>query len=92
MNYTKAVLKGLDVVTELDLSFSSKTKNWESVYKLGYSLKSEQATVKALLTSTGKVVCTMEQPVSETVSAVLSGKIDYPANVYDFGFGITMSM
>jgi len=92
VNYAKTVLKNLDVVTELDLSFSAKTKNWESVYKLGYVLKSEQANVKALLTSTGKVVCTLEQPLSESVSAVLSGKIDYPGNVYDFGFGMTMSM
>jgi len=95
INYTKGLLDNLDVITELDMAYSTKNKNWESVYKFGYNLKSDKTgggSVKALVTSAGQVLCLTEQPLSDMAILQICGKINYPKNIYDFGFGVMMSM
>jgi len=93
INYTKSVLKNLDFVTGLDVTHNPKDKQWSSVYKLGYSLKTpENSTLRGLVDSTFKVVCMVEEPLSEVVMFQMSAKIDFPKNEYDIGFGLMVNM
>jgi len=89
LNYIKAVKKNLDVSAALDLSYEKK---WSSVFKIGYQLKAQHTCIRGMIDSTLKAVCMMEEPLNEAVLIQGSVKMDYPSNVYDFGFGATLSM
>jgi len=91
LNYTKTVLKSLDITVALDLSRDSKDRV-TSVYKLGYYLKSESMNVKGIVDSTMKAVVMVDEPLGETVMMQFCGKMDFPKNVYDFGVGLMVSL
>jgi len=91
VNYTKSVLKNLEVIAGIDISHGDREK-WSSVYKLGYNIKSDNTVVKGLLDSTYKVVCFVEEPLNEAMIVQFSAKMDFPKNIYDFGLGVMTSM
>jgi len=91
LNYTKSVLKSLDITVALDLSRDSKDRV-TSVYKLGYFFRSEGMNVKGIVDSTLKAVVMVDEPLSDTVMMQFCGKMDFPKNVYDFGVGMMVSM
>jgi len=91
--------------TELELFYSKKIKNslrflsalqlhrskeeWTSNFYLGYSCKSKYIQIRALIDGQMAVSSVIEIPFSVFMGIVLSGKINYPKNDYDFGFGVT---
>jgi len=92
--YSKKFTKNLEFLSAYKLTQKKKdgSTNFNSNWYFGYSTKSNRAVIKALIDGNGSVFSLTEIPFSNMATMVLSGKINYKLNSYDFGFGVNMMM
>jgi len=89
LNYTRTIATGLDLSTELNLSYD---KSWRPLYRLGYMHKVDTNFVRGMVESSGKLSCTVEETVAENIMISFSTKADYVKKSFDFGIGISFSV
>jgi hypothetical protein len=92
--YSKKFTKNLEFLSAYRLTQKKKegSSNINSNWYFGYSTKSNRAVIKSLIEGTGSVASLVEIPFSSVSTLVLSGKINYKLNTYDFGFGVNVMM
>jgi len=98
--YLRKVTDSLGVLAEADFSIDRNPKTpgggkLISVFKLGYSFKSDlpgTSTARAMLDTTGGVACIVEDAINEACQLTVTAKMNYYKNLYDFGFGVLVSM
>jgi len=65
-----------------------KENLWDTNWKFGYSYKSA-VQLRGLIEGNGSVASILEMPLTVFLRILISGKINYPNNMYDFGFGLS---
>jgi len=97
--YLKKITESLGILAEADFTVDRTPKapgggKLVSVFKLGYSFKSElqgTSAARAVVDTTGGVACIVED-ATEFGSLTACAKINYFKNLYDFGFGVSVAM
>jgi len=98
LSFNKKVAKSLHMMTEADFSLDRNPKSGNkvsSVLKMGYHFKSDlpgTSIARGIVDTTGNVCCVIEDAVSEAMQLTVTAKINYFKNLYDFGFGILISV
>jgi len=98
IGYLRKFTPSLNFLAVSDFSFDQTAKTGTkltSVLKVGYQFKSElpgTPVARALLDTSGNVACVLEDAFSETMQLTVTAKMNYFKNLYDFGFGILVSI
>jgi hypothetical protein len=93
VNYTRRVIRNLDMNVGTEIGFEPKNKSWSTNLKFGYLFKLDNGgTVRGSLDSNYSVATVVEEPLSDMMMVTFSGKVNVPKNIYDIGVGINLSM
>jgi len=89
--YSKKLKANIRFLSALQFHLS-QDKQWSSNWYFGYSCKSKILQLRSLIDGNGSVSSIIEFPLAVFMHILLSGKINYKKNDYDFGFGVSMNI
>jgi hypothetical protein len=96
--YLRKFSRSLNAMAEADFSLDRNPKSGHklsSTLKVGYHFKSDlpgTSVARGLIDTTGNVCCILEDAFSDNMQLTVTAKINYFKNIYDFGFGLLVSV